>query len=97
MRRTDRLIEMIQILRRKKMVRATDLAETFDVSERTIYRDVDALSAAGVPVYGERGPDGGFALVDHCSQILYLKRGYIRSSFSTSVIKMIYHLILPLL
>ena len=55
MRRTDRLIEMIQILRRKKMVRAADLAETFDVSERTIYRDVADLIASGVPIEGEAG------------------------------------------
>jgi len=54
-RRADRLLEMIQILRRKKLVRASDLAETFDVSERTIYRDVADLIASGVPIEGEAG------------------------------------------
>jgi predicted DNA-binding transcriptional regulator YafY len=43
---------------------AHDLAEQLEVSERTIYRDLEALSMAGVPVYAERGPGGGCALVD---------------------------------
>src|ERR1700745_425783 len=43
---------------------AAELAETLEVSERTIYRDLEALSAAGVPVYAEPGRNGGCQLVD---------------------------------
>ena len=55
MRRADRLFEIIQIMRRKKLVRASDLAEMLEVSERTIYRDVRDLIASGVPIEGEAG------------------------------------------
>lgn len=55
MRRADRLFEIIQIFRRGKLVRARDLAEKLEVSERTIYRDVRDLMASGVPIEGEAG------------------------------------------
>lgn len=55
MRRTDRLFDIIQILRDGKLHRAQDIADRFDVSVRTIYRDMDTLIASGVPVQGERG------------------------------------------
>lgn len=62
MRRADRLFEIIQILRRKKFARAHDLAQGLEVSERTIYRDVRDLMAAGVPIEGEAGV--GYVLRD---------------------------------
>lgn len=55
MRRTDRLFDIIQILRDGKLHRAQDIADRLEVSVRTIYRDMDTLVASGVPVEGERG------------------------------------------
>lgn len=55
MRRADRLFEIIQILRRRKLARARDLAEKLEVSERTVYRDIRDLMASGVPIEGEAG------------------------------------------
>lgn len=55
MRRADRLFEIIQLLRRRRVVKARDLAEQLEVSERTIYRDVQALIASRVPIDGAAG------------------------------------------
>ena len=60
MRRADRLFEIIQLLRRRKLVRARDLAARLEVSERTIYRDTRDLMASRVPIEGEAGV--GYAL-----------------------------------
>jgi predicted DNA-binding transcriptional regulator YafY len=54
-RRADRLFEIIQFMRRQKLVRARDLADGLEVSERTIYRDIQDLIASGVPIEGEAG------------------------------------------
>ena len=55
MRRADRLFEIIQLMRRKELVRARDLGGALEVSERTIYRDIQDLIASGVPIEGEAG------------------------------------------
>lgn len=55
MRRTDRLFDIIQILRDGNLHRAQDIADRLEVSVRTIYRDMDTLAASGIPVEGERG------------------------------------------
>lgn len=60
MRRADRLFEIVQVLRGRRLTTARYLAERLGVSERTIYRDVQDLSLAGVPILGEAGV--GYAL-----------------------------------
>jgi predicted DNA-binding transcriptional regulator YafY len=55
LRRADRLFGIIQFMRRKDVTRASDLSEALEVSERTIYRDMQDLIASGVPIEGEAG------------------------------------------
>lgn len=62
--RADRLLSILLLLQVHRRLTAGELAERLAVSRRTIYRDLDALSAAGVPVYAERGHGGGCALLD---------------------------------
>lgn len=61
--KSDRLLSILLLLQTRGPVPATELAERLDVSVRTIYRDIEALSASGVPVYAERGRHGGIALL----------------------------------
>lgn len=59
----NRLFEIIYILLNKKSTTAKELAEHFNVSQRTIYRDIDLLGLSGIPVYTERGKGGGISLL----------------------------------
>lgn len=62
--RSSRLLSMLLLLQTRRRLTARELAEELEVSLRTIYRDVEALAAAGVPVYAEHGRAGGYRLVD---------------------------------
>jgi predicted DNA-binding transcriptional regulator YafY len=62
--RATRLVSLLLLLQSRSRMTAQELAEALEVSVRTIYRDVDSLGAAGVPVYGEPGHDGGYRLID---------------------------------
>jgi predicted DNA-binding transcriptional regulator YafY len=62
--RADRLLSLLMLLQTRGRLTAQELANELEVSERTIYRDLQALSTAGVPVYAERGPGGGCALLE---------------------------------
>lgn len=61
----DRLMYILIMLLSKERILAKDIAEKFQVSTRTIYRDMDTLTLVGIPIYTERGNNGGFILANN--------------------------------
>ncbi len=84
--RADRLLSSLMLLQARGRMTAKTLAEELEVSERTIYRDMEALSIAGVPLYSEAGPEGGFALLDsYRTTLTGLTEGEVRALFMLSI------------
>jgi predicted DNA-binding transcriptional regulator YafY len=84
--RADRLLSLLMLLQVRGRMTAQKLAEELEVSERTIYRDIDALGTAGVPVYAERGPGGGCALLDsYRTNLTGLTPDEVRALFMLSI------------
>ncbi|MFD2469274.1 helix-turn-helix transcriptional regulator [Amycolatopsis silviterrae] len=84
--RASRLVSILLLLQARQPRTADDLAARLEVSPRTIYRDIEALSAAGIPVYGEPGHDGGYRLVDgYRTQLTGLTRQEAEALFLTGL------------
>jgi predicted DNA-binding transcriptional regulator YafY len=84
--RADRLLSLLMLLQTRGRMKAEQLAEELEVSVRTIYRDLDALSTAGVPVYAERGPGGGCALLDNYrTNLTGMTEDEVRALFMLSI------------
>lgn len=62
--RVHRLIAILLLVESRGKIKAKELAEKFEISERTVYRDIDALCEAGIPIFTSTGPDGGISLMD---------------------------------
>ena len=84
--RADRLLSLLMLLQTRGRMTAEQLSEKLEVSVRTIYRDLDALSAAGIPVYATRGPGGGCALVDNYrTNLTGMTEDEVRALFMLSI------------
>lgn len=84
--RADRLLSILMLLQVHGRLTAQDLADELEVSVRTIYRDIDALSITGVPIYCERGPGGGCELLEsYRTNLTGLTENEVRALFMLSI------------
>src|SRR5712664_332399 len=82
--RADRLLSILLLLQAHRQLTSRNLADRLEVSERTIHRDMEALSGAGIPVVAERGTGGGWSLVgDYRTNLTGLNEAEIQSLFFT--------------
>ena len=84
--RADRLLSILMLLQVRGRMTAQDLANELEVSVRTIYRDIDALSITGVPIFCERGPGGGCELLEsYRTNLTGLTENEVRALFMLSI------------
>ena len=84
--RADRLLSILMLLQARGQLTAQELARELEVSERTIYRDIDALTFSGVPVYAEHGQGGGYALLDsYRTTLTGLTEAEVRALFMLTI------------
>jgi predicted DNA-binding transcriptional regulator YafY len=84
--RADRLLSILMLLQARGRMTAGQLASELEVSQRTIYRDIDALCISGVPIYSDRGRDGGYALLDsYRTSLTGLNENEVRALFMLSI------------
>lgn len=78
----DRLLAMTVLLLNRKRVSARELADRFEVSTKTIYRDMDTLAAAGIPIFAQQGTAGGFEIMEQFT----ISRQYLSLTEITSIV-----------
>jgi predicted DNA-binding transcriptional regulator YafY len=84
--RASRLVSILLLLQSKGRMTAQELADELEVSVRTVYRDMDSLAAAGIPLYGEAGHEGGYRLIDgYRTRLTGLTTGEAESLFLTGL------------